>query len=119
MRAHPLYSFAHTRYVRRKGGGGVFKLKYGLFTLKYTTDLVLVYISQIRGAQLSPEVLARLDSMIASIIALDHANTPASYLLIQGTGGDWAAVVYLRLKYTGGVCIKYTTGGVLSITVKK
>ena len=54
------------------------------------------------GPHVSPGVLVRLGSTIASVIALVHAHVSRLVFCPYEVRAERAAVVYLRLKYTTG-----------------
>ena len=62
-----------TRCVRQTSRSGVYKLRN-------TTVSVLACIAQRRGALVSPDLLARLGSSIASTKALVHAPVPQLFI---------------------------------------
>ena len=69
MQTHICFYVSRTRCMRQTNIDGVHKLRN-------TTVSVLAYIAQRGCAHVSPEVLARLGSSIASMKALYHAYVP-------------------------------------------
>ena len=74
----------------------------GVCTLQYTTSIVLACIAQRADAHVSPGVLARSGTKIASTMAVAHAHVPRLVFCPYEVRAERAAVVYLRLKYTTG-----------------
>ena len=94
----PAVYYARTRCVRQIRSGGVYKLKYttaSVLACMATSTYQLQYSFRLR------------DGFPDSPGKCQHAL--ASFMIVRGMCSEYAAVVYLRLKYT--------TGGVFSITV--
>ena len=62
------------------GRGACGKQAAVLYTSLEILPVLLVYIAQRRCAHISPDVLARLGSSIASMKALDHAYVPRVFI---------------------------------------
>jgi len=75
----------------------------GAYELKNTTGIVLAYIVHNAGAHVSPQVLARLVSTTASVIALADAHVPllglpecTRYVRRTSGGGVFSLNVHIK-----------------------
>ena len=104
MRTHTCSYFAWRRCVRQRSSGGVHKLRYttaSVPNLKYTSAVINRHVRHARDVCVSPGVLARSGSMIASVKTLDHVKTRMILLCLTRCVRQ-AVVVYIRLQYTIG-----------------